>query len=449
MKTSYPTTRQRRTPARQATLTSNYQPSIAVIGLGYVGLPLALQADRLGYEVIGVDIDEDRVKALQQHIPPTFLESNDLALAKEHTMQVTHDPARLSGVDVFIVCVPTPVQEDHEPDLEPLISACLLIAPYLRENSLVIIESTVNPGVCDEVVIPLLTRETGGLRVEVDYLFAYCPERVSPGDTIWDVRTIPRVLGTSGPKSTRAAYALYARIIEAPIHLMSDVKSAEAVKITENSFRDVNIAFVNELAMSFKKLDIDITQVLRGAATKPFGFMPHYPGCGVGGHCIPVDPYYLISYAKQHGFRHRFLETAREINNHMPFYTVDLLEGVLREKRYALQNTPIALLGLAYKANVPDDRESPAYVIAKELQRRGATVRSFDPYLVHKSSARSLEEALQDAVAVIIATNHTLFSNLAPATLKDAGVEIVIDGRNCLDSRGVKDAGITYHGIGR
>jgi UDP-N-acetyl-D-glucosamine dehydrogenase len=421
---------------------------LAIIGLGYVGLPLALRASANGFKVLGYDIDAARIEKLTRHEAPDFLNDEEKILAENHSMKVNRDPSALSDIDTFIICVPTPVTHNHEPDLKPLISACETIAPYIRKQSLVVVESTVNPGVCDEIVLPLLEEKTS-LRVEQDFFFAYCPERINPGDSRWNVESIPRVLGGAGPRSAEEALILYTALIEAPIHLMSAIKEAEAVKITENSFRDVNIAFVNEMAMSFKKLGIDIKRVLEGAATKPFGFMAHYPGCGVGGHCIPVDPYYLISYAKQNGFTHRFLETARDINNQMPLYTISLLKETLKEKGKQLEGSRIALLGLAYKRDVPDIRESPALVIFEELQKQGAHVQSYDPFIGEKSTVSSLEQALRYADAVLIATDHSFFTDLAPKDFLRFGVDIVIDGRNCLEKEAFRLANMTYHGIGR
>ncbi len=421
---------------------------VAVVGLGYVGLPLALRADRRGHPVVGLDVDLNRIQSLKRRHAPDFLSAPDAETIPFHQMDVSGDHSILAGADVFVICVPTPVSKDHEPDLNPLISAVRAVAPYLREGTLLAVESTVNPGVCDEILLPIISEMTG-LRPERDFLFAYCPERINPGDTKWDVRSIPRVLGASGPKSARAALTFYSSIVDAPVHLMQNVKEAEAVKITENSFRDINIAFVNELAMSFKKLGIDVMRVLDGAATKPFGFMPHYPGCGVGGHCIPVDPYYLITYARQNGFTHKFLEAARDINNYMPFYTITLLEEALQEHGKHLPQSRIALLGLSYKRNVPDERESPALVIKDELMHRGASVRAYDPFIEERSTAGSLEAALDGADAAIIATDHDVFATLTPEDFKAYGVKIVIDGRNCLDKEAFTRAGITYHGIGR
>jgi UDP-N-acetyl-D-glucosamine dehydrogenase len=231
---------------------------------------------------------------------------------------------------------------------------------------------------------------------------------------------------------------------------MGNIKEAEAVKMVENSFRDVNIAFVNELAMSFGKAGIDVTNVIRGASTKPFAFMPHFPGCGVGGHCIPVDPYYLIRYGRENGFKHRFLETARRINNGMPHYTVELLEGALKDVQHKpLAGSTVALLGLAYKRDVPDLRESPALEIREELEDRGVHVRAYDPFVPAESDAKSLDAALRDADAAVLATDHTLFRTLAPEHFSARGVAIVIDGRNCLSKDAFQGAGLAYRGIGR
>lgn len=437
-----------RTPNRTQRKRPRQTPTIAVIGLGYVGLPLALRAATLGYPVIGFDIDITLIAELKNHQAPPFLDEEDRAAVAKHTMDVHTDANALKDASVIIVCVPTPVLASHEPDLRPLISATETIAPHIKKNTLVIVESTVNPGVCDEILLPIITKTTG-LEPEKDFYFAYCPERINPGDTTWNVRTIPRVLGGAGPKSTRRARTLYEHLIEAPIHEMQSLKEAEAVKVTENSFRDINIAFVNELAMSFKKLGIDIVNVLDGAATKPFGFMPHYPGCGVGGHCIPVDPYYLIAYAKQNGFTHKFLETARDINNHMPEYTIDLLEKSLKDKKKKLAGSRIALLGLAYKRDVPDLRESPALVIEQELTRRGALVRTFDPFVLSHTNTYALEDALEKADAALIATDHTLFRSLTPKEFTKYNIDIVIDGRNCLDKKRFERSAIIYQGIGR
>ena len=230
---------------------------------------------------------------------------------------------------------------------------------------------------------------------------------------------------------------------------MGSLKEAEAVKVVENSFRDINIAFVNELAMSFSKLGIDVINVINGAATKPFAFMAHFPGCGVGGHCIPVDPYYLIDYAKQNGFEHDFLELARKINSNMPKFTAEKVVLGLNEIKMAINEAKIAVLGLAYKPNIDDCRESPAFALIKVLEKYGASVVTFDPFVPSRSTAKSLEEALKDASAIVIATCHDQFKNLEPEYLLKNGVKVVVDGRNCLPKEKFVAAGIIYKGVGR
>lgn len=421
--------------------------TIGIVGLGYVGLPLAIVAEAAGHRILGFDIDSEKIQNLKER-KADFLSEREMRSFERSAMEIGMDPQLLGQADVFIVCVPTPVHEDHTPDLEPLKDAARTIAPHIRKDTLVIIESTVNPGACEEVVLPIL-EDISGLKAEKDFLFAHCPERINPGDARWDVGSIPRVLGGSGPRGLEEALFLYRSILEADITPMNSIKEAEAVKMVENSFRDINIAFVNELAMAFAKTNIDILNVIRGARTKPFGFMPHYPGCGVGGHCIPVDPYYLIRYGEENGFTHRFLMTAREVNNGMPLYTIELLQGLLKKNHRVLKGSTIALLGMSYKRDVPDMRESPALVIQKELLRQGAIVRTFDPLLPTHSNTKNTESALAGAAGAIIATDHAAFRALPPEIFLRQGVSVVVDGRNCLSKDDFLAAGILYKGIGR
>ena len=421
---------------------------VSVIGLGYVGLPLAILCEEKGYKVSGVDNDAAKAEKLKKRIAP-YLNKAESELFKKSGISIYTEDFAIADSDVIIVCVPTPVYEDHSPNLEPLISAAEMIGKNLRRGQLVVIESTVNPGVCDEVVLPILESRSG-LKAGADFFFAHCPERINPGDEKFSVRTIPRVIGANDEESLARAKSFYESILDAKVFPMRSLKEAEAVKIVENSFRDINIAFVNELAMSFDRLGIDLMNVIAGASTKPFSFMAHFPGCGVGGHCIPVDPYYLISYAKKNGFTHKFLSLAREINNSMPIYTVDALVDLLRPKNGDLSGVPIALLGLSYKRDVPDIRESPAMVILAELAKRGASVRTFDPFITDRSTAKSLDEALTGAMAVIVATDHSVFrSALTPELFRRKKIAAVVDGRNFLPKEEFVAAGIRFRGIGR
>jgi nucleotide sugar dehydrogenase len=444
--------------------------SVAVVGLGYVGLPLAILAQDKNYKVIGIEYDRHKAQQIRDGISP-FVEPSVSEWLRANKLEVTSDyETVIPRVSTIVVCVPTPVNETYTPDLGPVISACTGVARNLRRGQLVVIESTINPGVCNEVVLPLLEKESG-LRCGEDFSLAHCPERINPGDERWHVGNIARVVGGFDQRSIDLAYAFYSEIVEAPVKRMGSLKEAEAVKVVENSFRDINIAFVNELAMSFSKLDIDVVNVINGAATKPFAFMAHYPGAGVGGHCIPVDPYYLIEYARKNGFQHEFLSTARSINNQMPNFTVDQLEAALEKKGKSIKHAKIAVLGLSYKANVGDLRESPSIKIIEDLQQRGADVSAHDPYIsdfqgLKRSHARRPEEfaffenasdrihseivySMQDADAVVIATAHSHYVKLTAEDFNAAGVDTVVDGRNCLNKHALTEAGIAYHGIGR
>lgn len=421
---------------------------ISVLGLGYVGLPLAAAIAKLtDHNVQGYDIDSSKVNSIKQGISPIDDEqcAKDL---KEITLNVSDESSSLTETDIFIVCVPTPVLDDYMPDLTPVIGAVTEVCNHLKKGNVIIVESTINPGVCDEVLIPLVEEKTG-MKAGVDFDLAHCPERINPGDAKWNVYNIPRNIGSTSAEATKRTADLYREFIDAEINEMSSLKTAEATKIIENTFRDINIAFVNELAKSFDVLDIDLKTVIDAAANKPFAFMAHYPSCGVGGHCIPVDPYYLIERAKQSGFDHKFLKLAREINNSMPGYTIGLLADELNEFAKAIKGTKIALLGLSYKANVGDIRQSPSLVMRKELYDKGAVLTVFDPHFPDRSNVDSLDEALEGVMAVLIATDHNEFKSLTPKYFQSKGVKVVIDGKNCLDKAAFENSGIAYKGIGR
>ncbi|MBI4089776.1 MAG: nucleotide sugar dehydrogenase, partial [Candidatus Kerfeldbacteria bacterium] len=366
--------------------------TVAIVGLGYVGLPLACLASEKGWRVFGVAKDQKKIDQINAGRSPVREPGLDRWL-KRVSITATTDFSVIRKASVVVICVPTPVDEQYNPDLGPVIDASQQIGRHLRRGQLVILESTVNPGVCEEVVRPIL--EHGRRRAGRDFFLAHCPERIDPGNRRWTVRNIARVVGATDPVGLRRAAAFYQSIIEAPIRPMSSIREAEAVKILENSFRDVNIAFVNEIAQSFARLDIDTLEVIAGASTKPFAFLAHYPSAGVGGHCIPVDPYYLIERAKKSGFNHQFLKLAREINNNMPAYTVDLLVRALNERRRAISDVRVGVLGISYKANVADTRESPTYHVLKLLKDEyRASYEVFDPHVLGESSVTSLEELL-------------------------------------------------------
>lgn len=420
---------------------------IAVVGLGYVGLPLALLAEEKGFDVVGLDLDKKKLEKLNGK-KPVIDDKDANRRLKKTNIPFTASLEKLRDRDVVAICVPTPVNDKKIPDLSLVKSAAISAAKEMKPGSLLIIESTVNPGVCDELIIPSIEKETKHVVGKSIYL-AHCPERINPGDPKWHVGNINRVVGADSKTALDKAYMFYHKLVDANIKRMGSLKEAEAVKIVENSFRDINIAFVNELAMSFGKLGINLNNVIDGAATKPFAFMAHYPGIGVGGHCIPVDPYYLIEYARGNGFEHEFLSLARSINESMPTYSVDLLEKALIEStKQPLKGKKVAVLGISYKADVGDDRESPAYAVINELKKREATVTTYDPYLLDKSTAGSLDEAVANKDAIVLVTGHKEFLNLNPKNL--SRLSVLIDGRNHLEDKKDKiiKAGVCYIGIG-
>jgi UDP-N-acetyl-D-glucosamine dehydrogenase len=416
--------------------------NITILGLGYVGLPLALLASKKGHIVFGVDLDVKKVGQINKKIDPLKDDYVEKYI-KNTKLTASTKPDAIKDADIAIVCVPTPVKE-FMPDLSPLKGAVESVAKNMSKGTLVIIESTINPGVCDEVVIPLLEK-VSGLKVNKDFYVSHCPERINPGDKKWSVENIPRVVGSSNAIGLKRSVEFYETIVDAAIKPMGSIKEAEACKVVENSFRDVNIAFVNELAKSFTKLGINVKNVIDGAATKPFAFMPHYPSVGVGGHCIPVDPYYLIEYARDYGFEHEFLSLARSINNSMPEFTVEQLGAGLNEAGLSINGSHVTVLGLSYKANVADDRESPSYKVIEILEEKGAVVTTFDPYFLEKSSSKSLVEAVKGSDAVILATNHAAFVKF---DFTNCNIKVLVDGKNCLEKSELVESGLMYKGIG-
>lgn len=390
---------------------------IAIIGLGQVGMPLA-QAILKKYKVVGYDIK-----------------------AKKTSIKISTNPDIIKNSGHIIVCVPTPVKNKILPDLSAIKNAAQTIAKYLKKGQNIIIESTVYPGVCEEIILPIL--EKTGLKGGKDFELSHCPERINPGDKKWGITNIPRNIGSLTKKGLKKSANFYRSFIKAKINETSSIKIAEASKVIENTFRDINIAYVNELAKSFDTLGIDLLETIEAASNKPFGFLPHYPGCGVGGHCIPVDPYYLIAKAKKLGFKHTFLKNAREINESMPKYTVDLLKN-----KTSIKNLRIGLLGISYKANVADTRNSPGLKILEILKKSGAKMATFDPYLPNLSTTKSLTELLRKSQALILSTNHEQFKKITGKLLKKYNIKIVIDGKNCLNKEEIKRSGIIYKGIG-
>jgi UDP-N-acetyl-D-glucosamine dehydrogenase len=355
--------------------------SIAIIGLGYVGLPLALQFARSGVKVTGLDIDPAKAEALNAGRSYIAHVSGE-EVRKQHTaglLEASTDFSRVARVDAVILCVPTPLNATREPDLSYVLETGRSIAPYLQKGTLVILESTTYPGTTDTELREVL--EAGsGLKAGSDFHLAFSPEREDPGNPDSKVASIPKVVGGLTPACLDKAVALYQKAITTLVPV-SSCRVAEATKLLENIFRSVNIALVNELKLVYGAMDIDVWEVIEAAKTKPFGYMPFYPGPGLGGHCIPIDPFYLTWKAREYGMHTRFIELAGEINTAMPDHVVKVVFQALNETRKAIKGSRILILGLAYKANVDDDRESPTYKLIEKLEALGATVSFHDPHI--------------------------------------------------------------------
>ncbi|WP_242343941.1 nucleotide sugar dehydrogenase [Anaeromyxobacter terrae] len=409
---------------------------VGVVGQGYVGLPLALVFSEAGFRVIGFDVDAAKVAALSrgecyiQHIGP-----ERVAAAVASGFTPTTDFDRLAECDAILICVPTPLGRHREPDNSYIHQTVRQIARRLRPGQLVVLESTTYPGTTDEEVRPIL--EEGGLRTPEDFLLAFSPEREDPGRTDFTTKSIPKVVGGVNTASTEVASALYAAALDHVVPVRG-ASVAESTKLLENIFRSVNIALVNELKVIFDHMGIDVWEVIRAASTKPFGYMPFHPGPGLGGHCIPLDPFYLAWKAAEHGEWARFIELAGEINARMPRYVVEKIAEGLNEDGKPLKGSAVLVLGLAYKANIDDDRESPSYEILELLEERGARVDYCDPHFPASRKGRKHDLRLHSVAcdaetfarydAVVVSTAHDVFKD---AALYE-GVRLVVDTRNAV-----------------
>jgi UDP-N-acetyl-D-glucosamine dehydrogenase len=391
---------------------------IAIIGLGYVGLPLSLQFARSGVTVLGLDIDPAKVEALnagRSYIKHISAESIAAAVQAK-TFYASADFSRIKEVEAVVICVPTPLNKNREPDISYITETGRAIAPYLQKGTLVVLESTTYPGTTDEDLREVL--EAGSkLTAGRDFHLAFSPEREDPGNVQSKVEIIPKVIGGYTPACLERTKALYGKAIKTLVPV-SSCRGAEATKLLENIFRSVNIALVNELKVVYSAMDIDVWEVINAARTKPFGFMAFYPGPGLGGHCIPIDPFYLTWKAREFGQNTRFIELAGEVNTGMPMYVVNRTAEALNAHRKPVNGSRVLVLGLAYKPNVDDERESPSYTLMEILKSRGAEVAYYDPYVpvirptrehAHWTGTRSVSwnrETVQSFDAVVIATNH-------------------------------------------
>jgi UDP-N-acetyl-D-glucosamine dehydrogenase len=415
---------------------------VGVVGLGYVGLPLLTEFANSGFQATGFEVDEN--KAAQINSGGSYI--GDVAssavkeLVEKKLLRATTDFDHLRECDAIIICVPTPLRKTKEPDVSYILAAAEEIKERLHRGQLIILESTTYPGTTDEVLLPMF--EETGLKLDEDFLLAFSPERVDPGNPEFQTHNIPKVVGGVTPDSTEAAAYLYSQIVN-DVHAVSSARVAETAKLLENTFRAVNIGMANEMARLCYALNIDTWEVIRAAATKPFGFMAFYPGPGIGGHCIPLDPHYLSWKARQHGFDSRFIGLAEEVNSRMPDHVVQLVSDGLNDERKAMKGSRILLLGVAYKKDIDDVRESPALSIIDRLRAKGADVRYHDPFVkqvrfddAHTEgggdpidSVPLTDDELRSADCVVIVTNHSETDYERVCQISS----LIVDTRNALN----------------
>ena len=410
---------------------------LAVIGLGYVGLPLAIECAKAGFTVYGIDVDGGKVAQLKKgrsyvgDVP-----AGDVARAvRDGRFIPTTDFAVLRKADTVNICVPTPLNKTKDPDVSYIVAAADEVARYLKKGQLVILESTTYPGTTDELILPRLTAR--GMTVGKDFYLAFSPERVDPGNPVYQTRNIPKVVGGVTPRCTKMASLLYRQTLESVIPV-SSTRVAEMVKLLENTFRSVNIGLANETALLCDRLGIDVWEVIDAAATKPFGFMPFYPGPGLGGHCIPIDPFYLSWKAKLSGFEARFIELAGQVNGHMPEHVVRRVVEALNRRGRAVKGSRILILGVSYKANIDDTRESPSLDLIELLEELGARVEYSDPHVPRldflgrkRRSVALTAAALKRFDCAVISTNHAEFDYAEVIRHAPA----IVDTRNALKGR--------------
>ena len=415
---------------------------IGIIGLGYVGLPLAVEFAKAGFNVVGFDLDEKKIASVingVSYIPdvPTLQPYVENGLLK-----ASSSFNALDDMDAAIICVPTPLKKTKDPDIQYILAACDSIANHIHEGMFISLESSTYPGTTDELMLPIF--ESHGFTVGTDFFLCFSPERVDPGNPVYQTHNIPKVIGGITPECTKLGTALYSTVVESVVPV-EGTRTAEMVKLLENTFRMVNIGLVNELAVMCDKMNINIWDVIDAAKTKPFGFMPFYPGPGLGGHCIPIDPFYFSWKAKQYGCEPRFIETAGYVNAGMPHYVVQKIQDALNDQKKSLNGTYIHLLGMAYKKNIDDVRESPAIDVAILLIEKGAHISYYDPYIPNVridgkafQSTPANEEAATEIVSdcLVILTDHSCIDYVDVVNRS----QLVVDTRNA--TKGLTDSKI-------
>ncbi len=426
---------------------------ICVVGLGYVGLPTAIFFAEQGFNVLGVEINEQKISTINQGISTIGELGLDSRLSKvvqdKKLIATSNLVNSTKNSDVILIIVPTPITKSKDPDLSHIISAGEKVAEGLNTGKLVVLESTVYPGVTEEILKPIL--EKSGLTAGEDFGLAYCPERYNPGDDEHSIEKVARVVGGITPEWAEITRQLYQFIIKKDIKVLRNIKTTEAAKVIENTQRDLNIALMNELAMIFEKIGIDVMEVIDGANTK-WNFNAYYPGGGVGGHCLPVDPYYLVKKARELGYHSKVISAGRTINDYMPKHVFGLLTDALNENEKSVKNSKIVVLGLSYKENVGDDRESPSEELINQLKDNQAIIRIVDPYIDESHLGvieKDVYKALEGADALVLMTSHDAFRNLdLRKSEKLMEIPLLIDGRRVFDPEETKKIGFQYYGVG-
>ena len=411
---------------------NNKTAKVGVVGLGYVGLPLAVEKANAGYQTIGFDVQEEKVNMVNEgkNYIGDVVDENLKNIVAAKTLKATTDFSFVKDVDTICICVPTPLDLYKQPDLSYVVDSTRSVAEYLHKGMLIILESTTYPGTTEEVLKPIL--EESGLKCGEDFFLAFSPERVDPGNKDFNTKNTPKVVGGCSEECTEVAAALYRNILEGDIHTVSSPAVAEMEKILENTFRNINIGLANEMAILCNRMGIDVWEVIDAAKTKPYGFMPFYPGPGLGGHCIPLDPFYLEWKAKEYDYHTRLIETSGEINDSMPEFVLDNVMKILNKNKKALNGAKVLLLGVAYKNDIDDYRESPAFKVIELLEKNGADLRINDPYCpISKYKGKVYNsvdwtEVIDDSDIVIITTNHSCYDY----ELIVARAEAVYDTRN-------------------
>jgi UDP-N-acetyl-D-glucosamine dehydrogenase len=418
---------------------SNSFSKISVIGLGYVGLPLSLQFARSGVKVLGLDLDPQKVESINtgKSYLKHFSSESIAEQVSADRFEATTDPIRICEVEAILICVPTPLDDHREPDLSFVLDTARTISPHLPKGVLVTLESTTYPGTTEDE-LRLVLEEGSGMKAGIDFHLAYSPEREDPGRENASVKTIPKVVGGFTPQCGDLAETLYGQALD-KVHRVSSCKAAEATKLLENIFRSVNIALVNELKVVYEAMGIDVHEVIDAAATKPFGYMPFRPGPGLGGHCIPIDPFYLTWKAREFGKNTRFIELAGEINTNMPDYVVSKVVNALNDEGKALRASKILVLGLSYKADVDDHRESPSFVLMEKLESKGSVVEYNDPHVPiigetrdHLHFAGKSSVFIEDKYdLILLSTDHSEYKDFDFSNYSCP----LVDTRNCIQKR--------------